>query len=335
MVKKYITAFIAFSILIMSQALSGCGSGGSASSGSADDGGKKVVNIAVQPSSAFIPMYVARANGWIEEALKEQNVEVHWSDFESGPPMIESFAAGQQDFGTLGDMAASSSIASGQKNTFVAVIDGGPAYAIMAKPDSPIKNVADLKGKKIGLVVGSTAQNITEKLLKNAGLSINDVEIINITPGDAQTVLSQGMVDAVSIWEPSVTRLEADGTAKVIADGTDVGFRGVNVLAVRSDYLKQNPEIVKVILEQYYRAVQEMNKNPDKYTPALTEYYSLEPDLIAKTYTKYDNVMEFADADIDALQDTVSFLKSIDAISNEVTVKDYVNDDIAKEIIKK
>ena len=335
MIKKYITAFIVFSISIMSLIISGCSSGENNSSGTADAGGKKVVNIAVQPSSAFIPMYVARTNGWIEEALKDKNVEVHWTDFESGPPMNESFAANQQDIGVIGDIPAVSAIASGQDNTFIAAIDGGPAYALMVKPDSEIKSVADLKGKKIGTVVGSTAQNLTEKLLRKNGLTINDVELINITAGDAQTVLSQGEVDAVAIWEPSVTRLENDKVARILADGSDIGFRGVNVIFARNDFAKNNPEIIKAVLEQYYRAVQALNEDPNKYTQALTTYYSLEPDLIAKTYKKYDNVMKFANEDVDALQDTVSFLKSIDAISNEVTVKDYVNDDIAKQIIKK
>lgn len=267
----------------------------------------------------------------------DYNVTVHWTDFESGPPMNESFAAGQQDIGVIGDVPAVSAIAAGQKNTLVAVAaDGGPAYAILAAADSDIQTVADLKGKTIGTVVGSTAQNLTDKLLSNAGLDINsDVTLINITVGDAQSVLTSGQVYTVAIWEPNVTRLVADGTAKIIGDGSDVGFRGVNVIFARSEYVEKNADIVQVVLEQYYKGAQEFANNPEEVSNLIADNFSLDPELLVSAGAKYDYTVAFDDADIEALQDTVSFLTGIDAITNEITVKDYVNNEIASKAVAK
>lgn len=292
------------------------------------------VHLAIQPSAAFVPLVIARESGWIDEAMKEIGVDVVWTDFESGPPMNESFAAGQQDIGVIGDVPAVSAIVAGQKNVYIAAAEGGPSYGMLVADDAGVNSVADLKGKKIGLTIGSTAQNLTEKLLANAGLDYNkDVEIINITTGEAQIVLTNHNVDAVVIWEPNVSRLDALDGIHLLTDGGDIGFPGMNVVFARKAFVDENPDIVKAYLEQYWRATKAYAEDPDAYAEMLSEYFNLEPALIAQAAGKYDYVLAFSDADVEGLQDTVTFLLNIDAIMDGITVKDYVADDIAKEVI--
>lgn len=292
------------------------------------------VHLAIQPSCAFIPLVIARESGWIDEAMKEIGVDVVWTDFESGPPMNESFAAGQQDIGVIGDVPAVSAVAAGQNNVYIAAAEGGPAYGMLVADNAGIESVADLKGRKIGLTIGSTAQNLTEKLLSAAGLDYNtDVEVINISTGDAQVVLTNGNVDAVVIWEPNVSRLDAMDGIHLLTDGGDVGFPGMNVVFARKEFVDANPDIVKVYLEQYWRATKAFESDPDAYAELTSEYFNLDPELIKQAAGKYAFVLQFSDEDVAGLQDTVSFLTGIDAIMKEITVKDYVADEIAREVI--
>ena len=300
---------------------------------SAEEGNREV-HLAIQPSCAFVPLVIARESGWIDEAMSEIGVDVVWTDFESGPPMNESFAAGQQDIGVIGDVPAVSAIVAGQDNVYIASAEGGPSYGMLVADDSGIESIEDLKGKKIGLTIGSTAQNLTEKLLSSVDLDYNtDVEVINISTGDAQVVLTNGDVDAVVIWEPNVSRLDAMDGIHLLADGGDVGFPGMNVVFARKAFVDENPDIVKAYLEQYWRATKAYEENPDEYADLLSGYFNLDASLIAQAASKYNYVLEFSDADVEGLQDTVSFLMNIGAIFDEITVKDYVADDIAKEVI--
>ena len=295
---------------------------------------KRVVRLAIQPSAAFVPLVIAREKGWIDQAMKEMGVAVKWTDFESGPPMNESFAAGQQDIGVIGDVPSVAAVAAGQKNVFIAAADGGPAYAMLVTDDSGIRNVADLKGKKIGLTIGSTAQNLAGKLLSKAGLDIKkDVEVINISTGDAQTVLLNHNVDAVVIWEPNVSRLDAMDKIHILTHGGDIGFPGVNVVFARQEFVKQNPDIVKAYLKQYWKATKAYEKNPKEYAELLSKYFKLDPGLVASAASKYAYVLKFDNAEVDGLQDTVSFLIQNGSIKKEVQVKDYVDDAIAKSVI--
>ena len=295
---------------------------------------KREVHLAIQPSAAFVPLVIARESGWIDEAMNEIGVDVVWTDFESGPPMNESFAAGQQDIGVIGDVPAVSAIVAGQKNVYIAAAEGGPSYGMLVADDSGIESVADLKGKKIGLTIGSTAQNLTEKLLANAGLDYNtDVEVINISTGEAQVVLTNHNVDAVVIWEPNVSRLDALDGIHLLTDGGDIGFPGMNVVFARKDFVDKNPDIVKAYLEQYWRATKAYAEDPDAYAEMLSGYFNLDPGLIAQAASKYAYVLQFSEADVEGLQDTVTFLLNIGAIMDGITVQDYVADEIAREVI--
>lgn len=310
--------------------LSGCGSSSqnqaSAANNSDNNSSSSVVNIAIQPSAAFIPLYIARENGWIEEALKTQGVEVNWNEFESGPPMNESLASGSSDIGVMGDVPTVSSIAAGQENEVIAMAaDGAKSYAMLVSADSNIASVTDLKGKKVGTTVGSTGHNLIDKLLAKNNLDINsDVELVNIATGDAATVLSTGAVDAVAIWEPNVTRLVADGTAKIIGEGPDCGLLGVNPILARAEYAQNNPEVIRVIIEQYARGVAALDNLDEDIKKKVADALSLDAELLDDVAAKYEYTVKISEADIENLQDTISFLVKIGNLEKEYEIKDYV-----------
>lgn len=308
--------------------LSGCGSSPETKEPETgnSEGSSSVVNIASQPSAAFIPLFIAREKGWIEEALEEQGVEVNWNDFESGPPMNESLASGSSDIGVMGDVPTVSSIAAGQKNEVVAMAaDGAKSYTLLVSADSDIESCAELKGKKIGATVGSTGHNLIDKLLSQNNLDINsDIELVNISMGDAATVLSTGAVDAVAVWEPNSTRLVADGTAKIIGVGEDCGLLGVNPIIARAEYAQSNPEVIRVIIEQYARGVAELKDLDDETRNKVAEYLSIDADLLSEVASKYEYTVKISDADIENLQDTISFLVKIGNLDKEYEIKDYV-----------
>ena len=289
--------------------------------------GQRTVNIAIQPSAAFMPLYLCREKGWIEEALAASQVTVKWNDFESGPPINESLAAGLSDIGTNGDVPTVSAIAAGQKVTIVGVPGNGPdAYAMLAKADNNTMNSdADMKGKKIATVIGSTGHNLIKKLLSKNGLTFDDIELINIAAGDAGIVLSTGQVDAVVIWEPNVTRLVDNGTAKIIAKGSDTNLRGTNTFLARDEYIKANPDVISVILEQFARAVKELPNTDAATLQKVADDLKLTPEQVLRLYKKYGFAVQCDAVDTAALQDTCSFLVSIGRLEAEYSVKSYVD----------
>ena len=336
---------LVLSAALLSTCLIGCGASGTAQTSNEEavsvetskaeaSSESREIRLAIQPSCAFIPFIIARQTGWIDEAMKEIGVNVVWTDFESGPPMNESFAAGQQDIGVIGDVPAVSAVAAGQQNVYIAAEEGGSFIAVLVRDDSGIETVEDLKGKKLGITIGSTSQNFVQKLLTKAGLDpASDVEMINISAGDAQIVLTNGDVDAVAIWEPTVSRMDALDNVHILANGEEAGFLGMNIVFARKEFVDQNPDLVKVFLEQYWKATKAYEENPEEYVDMLAEYFNLDKDLVLQASSKCKYVLAFNEEEAAAMQDTVSFLMGIGTISNEINVNDYIADDIAKEVI--
>lgn len=284
------------------------------------------VNIAIQPSAAFIPLYITRYKGYIEEALKPMNVNVVWQDFESGPPMNQSLAAELSDIGVIGDVPTVSALSAGNAMKVVGIPASGPdAYAMLTRAeDKNFNSAKNMKGKKIATVFGSTGHNFTTKLLEKQGLSFDDIEFISIAAGDAENALVSGLCDAIVIWEPNVTRLIDNRVAKAVALGSETDLRGTNAFVVRSDYLVTHKDVIKVILEQYYRAVRDIENLDQPTAEKLCQALKITPEQIKKIAKKYNFSVSISDSDIASLQDTARFLVEIGNLESAYNVSSKV-----------
>lgn len=293
---------------------------------------QRSVRIAIQPSAAFIPLYIARYTNAIENALKKMNVTLVWQDFESGPPMNESLSAEMTDIGVIGDVPTVLALAGTTKMKLVGIPARGPdAYAMIARADdSSFNSFEDMKGKKIATVFGSTGHNFIEKLLGKAGLSFEDIEFINISASEAEVALSEGFADAVIIWEPNITRIIDRGIAKIVAQGHETDLRGTNGFVVREDYLKENADIIKEILLQYERAAKSLSNLDTEILHKLSLALNVTEAQIKSIMKKYDYSVNVTKEDQKALQDTISFLVSINNLKYEYWVESYIEKDLLK-----
>lgn len=284
----------------------------------------RTVNIGIQPSAAFIPIFIAKEKGWLEEDLGAIGVEVNWNEFEAGPPMNESMASGTTDFGFLGDVPAVSAIAAGQDNVLVGIAAEAPeAYVLLAAADNDeVNSVADLKGKTVGITIGSTAQNVLEKLLEKEGLKSSDVQVVNLSAGDAATALAQKQADAVLFWEPTPTRLIDQGIAKAIADAGDADQLCVNPITARREYVEANPDVTQILLEDYKKGADAVADPGDDVKAKIAEYLSVEPDQYDTIVSHYDYTVKIQDQDGEALQDVLQFLIDAGNVKNSYEVSD-------------
>lgn len=332
---KRMTAMLAVMALVLVTV--GCGSdtgsvpidSSSAEGDSASLNQATELRIATQPVPAYLPLWLTNEKGWLEEALKEagyDNVKVTFTEFESGPPENESFAAGQQDIGVMGNVPSIGGLAAGQKRTFIGISENGEkTEAVLVPPDSDIKSVADLKGKKIGLVVGSIVQNLLYNLLKEEGLTLDDVEQLNLGTGELQEALATGQVDAVATWQPMIAQIENAGVGVLLADGSGGVFLAENTIFVQDDYLAANPDIVRIFMEQYARGAKEVKDNIDQYSKDYADKYGLSEELLRAALEDAQFPVALTDVDVNDLQGTADFLYETGLIKTQITVSEHVD----------
>ena len=287
-----------------------------------DDG--KHLNIALQKVPGYIPLYLLRDSDDLKNALKEYDVKINFTEFESGPSENESFAAGQQDIGVIGNVPAITGIAAGQDRVLVGIAyNGEKTEATLVPKDSDITKLEDLKGKKVGLVVGSIAQNLLDAQLKSVGLSIADVTLVNLSPAEQSVALENGEVDAISTWEPNITKIRKALDAKVLADGTGI-FLGENPIIANKTYVEKNQELVKTFLDEYRKAAQKVKDNPQAIAKTYAEDFGLEEEDFVSALANAEFPIDLNEADAVDLQNTVDFLAESDIIEKTFDIQDYI-----------
>jgi sulfonate transport system substrate-binding protein len=150
--------------------------------------------------------------------------KVHWSDFTSGPPMLQAMGAGSVDIGAVGDAPPIFAAAGGEKIAVVAATVGNPkGTALLVPKGSSVHSVAQLKGKKIAVAEGSSSNYHLVAVLKQAGLTTKDVSIVNLQPAQAAAAFASGQVDAWDVWSPFAEQSEAQHGARILVNGAPIG----------------------------------------------------------------------------------------------------------------
>ncbi|MFV3129046.1 aliphatic sulfonate ABC transporter substrate-binding protein [Niveispirillum sp. KHB5.9] len=176
--------------------LAGCGGD------KAGDGTK--LRVGYQKNGVFL---LAKQRGEFDKALlKAGAAKVEWVEFASGPPLLEALAVGGIDLGGTGDTPPIFAQAAGAPLVYTAVQKlSGKAGGILTPANSGLNSIADLKGRKLAFTRGSSAHNIAVVALERAGLTLDDVEVVNLGPADAAAAFTQGGIDGWVIWDPYYT----------------------------------------------------------------------------------------------------------------------------------
>ncbi|MBW0104663.1 ABC transporter substrate-binding protein [Pseudonocardia sp. KRD291] len=152
--------------------------------------------------------------------LDDLPYRVEWSTFTSGPPLIEAARAGAIDVGGTGNTPVIFAAAARARVQIVAAAQGNvDSDAILAPRDSPLRTVADLRGKRIAVAKGSSAHGQLLHTLRAAGMSLDDVDVTFLAPADAFAAFQQGEVDAWSTWDPYTAQAQLQAGARTIATG--------------------------------------------------------------------------------------------------------------------
>jgi sulfonate transport system substrate-binding protein len=176
------------------------------------------VRIGYQKGSANL--LVLKAEGALEERLGKLDYTVSWSEFSSGPPLLE----GSIDFGATGAPPPIFAQAAGADLIYALASKPSPrTQAIIVPPDSAIQTPADLAGKKVAVTKGSSANALLVRALRAGGLDWGDAEAVFLQPADAKAAFEGGSVDAWSIWDPYYAAEENDSGARTIATDESTG----------------------------------------------------------------------------------------------------------------
>jgi len=257
-------------------------------SASAADAPTKV-RIGFQKSSTLIN--VLKANGELQKGLADLGVEISWSEFPSGLPLLEALNVGAIDLsGDVADTVPVFAQAAGAKLTYVASeAPSETAQALLVTASSPIKSVAELKGKKIAVTKGAGSHYLLIALLAKNGLKFKDIEPAYLTPADGRAAFEKGAVDAWVTWDPFVAAAQKQSDVRVLADGKDVASYQRYYLA-SSKFAAERPDVLKFYFAKLKETGEWVKKHPEEAAKVLAPVWGLDPAVVtlANSRRSYD-----------------------------------------------
>jgi sulfonate transport system substrate-binding protein len=215
-------------------------------------------------------LVLLKARGSLEKRLAPMHIEVRWTEFPAGPQLLEGLNVGSIDFGLAGEAPPIFAQAAGADLIYAGNEPPASAgEAIVVPKDSPIKTLAELKGKKIALNKGSNVHFMLVKLLEKAGVKYSDIDPIFLTPADARAAFERGSVDAWAIWDPFFAAAQRQTGARILADGNGVVSNHQFLLASRS-YASKHADVVSIVLQELAK-VDEWTKTNQKAAAATLQ----------------------------------------------------------------
>ncbi len=215
----------------------------------------------------------------------------------------------------------------------IGTVQRGNRYSTVVAVDSPYKTWEDLKGKKIGIKLGTGAEGVLRKYFAREGLNWEDYQWVNMNVEDMIANLQQGTIDAFHAWEPTPAIAEANGVGRILRTYGDVALVPASIHTTKKFAEEHRDAIVRFLAAHLEKA--EMIKNdPDKAAEiaaraASEKGLSVPAEAFKKIFQRIDFQIDFNQTVIDAIKDTAEFLKSqgkIDKVPQLAWDRSYIEE---------
>lgn len=239
------------------------------------------ITIGYQPSPDWL-LFVARDLKLFEKA----GLTPTYLKFEAGLPMIKAAQSKSIDVAMVGSVPFLIGLSQGVDWVMIGVdLEGAYMEGLVARKDSGINTIADLRGKRIGYYKGSTAHYGLMMSLRQYGIRPEQVTLLDMPPAAQLTALKNKDIDAAMVWEPWVQRMVHEMNARIIATEGDMGiYTMMDGYSVRRDWLRDNRQTAVRFLQAILMAYDVVQKDPMVAVRAFVKEVGIKEAWVKETY---------------------------------------------------
>lgn len=241
---------------------------------------EKVTEIKIDWAT-YNPVSVALKNqGLLEKAFEKDGVKITWVQSLGSNKALEFLNASSLDFGSTAGAAALVGKINGNPIKSIYVYSRPEWATLVTRPETGIKSVADLKGKRVAATRGTDPHIFLIRALQEAGLTEKDITLVLLQHGDGKAALLRADVDAWAGLDPLTASAEIENGAILFHRNKEANSWGI--LNVREDFAKSHPDVVKRVLAVYEQAREWSVAHPDELKTQLVEVTKLPEAVIER-----------------------------------------------------
>ena len=263
-----------------------------------------------------VPTIIEKDQGIFE---KELGVPVEYAELTSGADQTQALASG--DVQVLYAVGATSVILSAANGADIKVLNmysRSPKAFCMYSKDETLTTPESLKGKTIAGPTGTNLHELLVSYLAQAGMTLDDVNYVNMTIPDAKAGLDGGSVDVALLAGATAYNAEQQGY-HLVADGEGL-ISALIAVATTQKFYDEHPDVIEKLAAAQDEIASYMADSQDKTMETVAAALDLDVDAVKEMYGFYDFSTEITDADKEGFQKTADFMYESGMIENELDV---------------
>ena len=270
--------------------------------------------------------------GYFDDTPYDVNVTL--SEWASGVDQNTAFAAKEIDFSSMGNIPAVTGASNGIGTKILAVnYLYDDEYVLVVRSGSGVEKVADLKGKNVGTYVGTVAHYAIAKYLEAGGLTVDDVNLLNIG-AEAETALRNGDIDAAVLGNVVAHQIEKEGTGKILSTDQVPIY---NYVIGREEFYSKYPEITKKVLQLINETWAYALDHKDEYIKFYADKSGTDIEVVKASWEKkfpIKSAKDFDDKDYELYVGFVDWMKSVEYASADLDPDSLLDRKYVQEIAK-
>ena len=263
-----------------------------------------------------VPTIIEKDQGIFE---KELGVPVEYAELTSGADQTQALASG--DVQVLYAVGATSVILSAANGADIKVLNmysRSPKAFCMYSKDETLTTPESLKGKTIAGPTGTNLHELLVSYLAQAGMTLDDVNYVNMTIPDAKAGLDGGSVDVALLAGATAYNAEQQGY-HLVADGEGL-ISALIAVATTQKFYNEHPDVIEKLAAAQDEIASYMADSQDKTMETVAAALDLDVDAVKEIYGFYDFSTEITNADKEGFQKTADFMYESGMIENELDV---------------
>lgn len=270
-----------------------------------------------------VPSIIQKANNVFANEFKAngKDVTINYADITSGADQTQALASGDVDvLYAVGGTSVISAAANGADIKILNMYSRSPEAFCMYSHDASIKSAEDLRGKTIAGPTGTNLHQLLVAYLEKAGMTIEDVNFVNMKIPEARAALETKDIDVALLAGPTAYQAQKDGY-NLVTNGKGL-TDAVIAVAVTEKFYNEHKEDLEIFKQAEANIIKYMNENHDEAMEIVAKELDLDKSAVEDMFKQYDFSIETTDADVKAFQNVADFMLKTGMIENEVKVED-------------
>lgn len=319
--KKILASILAVGVLTTS--VLGCASSSNTSAGTTEDKTLSELTITHVTSPLNVPSIIQKnKNIFTDKLSKDGNtVEVKYAEITSGADQTQALASGDVDvLYAVGGTSVVLAAANGADIKILNMYSRSPEAFCMYSVDETIKSAEDLRGKTVAGPVGTNLHQLLVSYLEKAGMTIDDINYVNMSIADAKAALDGGSVDAALIAGPTAYKANKQGY-NLVTNGAGL-TDAVIAVAVREDFYNEYKDELELLIDAQEDIIKYINENHDETMEIVATELDLDKEAVEEMFAQYDFNTNVTEEDRKAFKNVADFMYETKMIEEQVNTDD-------------